>query len=643
MTGKNKFQEEYELLEKIGKGGMGVVHKARQISLNRLVAVKMLAPEFVGDEEFIHRLTREAHVIARMRNHENIVEVYDFIETDENFYIVMEYVEGESLSQVLKRKDRLSPAESAEILARIAHALHHAHKAGVIHRDIKPENILIDKRGRLKVMDFGLAHLFDTTHKTRTGAVLGTPHYMAPEQAQGKTVDARSDIYSMGVLLYRCVTGTLPFTGDSPIAIAMKHVNEAPPLPRSIVPSIPEKLEKGILKALEKDPANRFQTAKEFAEFLEDPEFKVLLSRPPGDPSFHSAPTLIGTIPPPAPSSLDKILEKTERQRQETERQRQEAEARRQREAEQEAENKRRFQIEYAKYQQIRQSAYASDEQKSEAWKTLCADWGIPVDASLSSDLIYENGKARPILAVDLGSGVTMELVYIPAGSFRMGSRDSEQGRGNDEDPVHTVKLDGFWMGKYEVTFEQYKAATGSSHLGDHHFRTEPVVLVSWNDATGFCRKLTDKVGRASPPATVGRTFRLPTEAEWEYACRAGSKTRFCFGNSEGELGDYAWYEANSGNKTHPVGEKKPNAWGLYDMHGNVEEWCGDRYGEKYYGESDRKNPQGPASGKYRVLRGGTGYFHPQHCRSAYRSRRLPSYENFLIGFRVVCVSRTQS
>ena len=642
MTGKNEFLEKYELLEEIGKGGMGVVHKARQISLNRFVAVKMLAPEFVGDEEFVRRFTREAHAIAQL-DHENIVKVHEFIKDDENFCIVMEYVEGEPLSQILKRKHLFSLAESVDILTRIARALHHAHEAGVVHRDIKPENILMDKRGRLKVMDFGLAHLSDTSHKTQTGAFLGTPHYMAPEQALGKKVDARSDVYSMGVLLYRCVTGTLPFEGDYPaVVIARKHVDEAPPSPRSIVPAIPEKLEQGILKALEKDPANRFQTAKEFAEFLEDPELKVLLSRPPGDPSFHSAPTLSRTIPPPAASSLDKILEKTERQRQETERQRQEAEARRQREAEQEAENKRRFQNEYAKYQQIRQSAYASAEQKSEAWKTLCADWGIPVDASLSSDLIYENGGVQPILTVDLGNGVKMELVYIPAGSFRMGSRDSEQGRSDDEGRVHTVKLDGFWMGKYEVTIEQYKAATDSSHLGDYHSWTEPVVLVSWNDATDFCRKLTGKVGRASPPATVGRTFRLPTEAEWEYACRAGSKTRFCFGGSEGELGDYAWHSGNSGSKTHPVGEKKPNAWGLYDMHGNVEEWCGDRYGEKYYGESDRKNPQGPSSGRYRVLRGGSRYFYPQHCRSAYRSRRRPSYENVGIGFRVVCVSGAQ-
>ena len=298
MTGKNEFQEKYEILGEIGKGGMGVVYKARQISLDRPVAVKMLAKELADNEMFIQRFTEEARAIARMRNHENIVEVYDFIETDEKFYIVMEYVEGESLSRILKRRGRLPLAESADLLARMARALHHAHLAGVIHRDIKPENILIDKRGRLKVMDFGVAHLSGASHKTQTGMVLGTPLYMSPEQARGTTVDARSDIYSMGVLLYQCVTGALPFTADSPIAIAMKHVNQAPIPPRAIDPAIPERLERGILKTLAKDPAKRFQTADEFAEFLEDPELKAVLSAPPPlDALLHSAATLIGTMP----------------------------------------------------------------------------------------------------------------------------------------------------------------------------------------------------------------------------------------------------------------------------------------------------------------------------------------------------------
>jgi len=247
-----------------------------------------------------------------------------------------------------------------------------------------------------------------------------------------------------------------------------------------------------------------------------------------------------------------------------------------------------------------------------------------------------EAPKPRDVDTADLGGGMKMELVYVPAGSFQMGSPDSEQGRNDSEGPVHTVELDGFWMAKYEVTQEQYEAVMGKNP-SNFKGAKNPVEMVSWNDAADFCRKLADKVGRASSPASAGRTFRLPTEAEWEYACRAGSTTRFCFGDSDNGLDEYAWYTANSGSKAHPVGEKKPNEWGLYDMHGNVWEWCGDWYAE--YGAGSAKNPQGPSSGEGRVLRGGSWIHNPYSCRSASRVRYgyVPTFTNHTGGFRVVC------
>jgi formylglycine-generating enzyme required for sulfatase activity len=216
-------------------------------------------------------------------------------------------------------------------------------------------------------------------------------------------------------------------------------------------------------------------------------------------------------------------------------------------------------------------------------------------------------------LTLDLGGGVTMKLVLIHPGKFMMG-----------EEEQHEVTLSKpFYMGVTEVTQAQYEAIMGtnpSSFKGP----ANPVETVSWNDATEFCKKLSEKTRQA---------VRLPTEAEWEYACRAGTKTAFSFGDDESALGDYAWYAANSGDTTHPVGQKKPNAWGLFDMHGNVWEWCADWWG--VYPKGAVTDPQGPASGKYRVLRGGAWPLDPGRCRSASLTDFTPDSRYFIYGFRV--------
>jgi formylglycine-generating enzyme required for sulfatase activity len=216
-------------------------------------------------------------------------------------------------------------------------------------------------------------------------------------------------------------------------------------------------------------------------------------------------------------------------------------------------------------------------------------------------------------------------MVYIQGGSFQMGSPESESGRDDDEGPVHTVDLDGFLMGKFEVTQEQYQAIMGTNP-SNFKGATNPVEQVSWEDAQDFCRKISSK---------TGRTFRLPTEAEWEFACRAGSRTRFCFGDSDGGLGDYAWYDGNSGSTTHPVGGKKPNDWGLYDMHGNVWEWCSDWFGS--YSSGTQRNPTGASSGSDRVFRGGSWNYSARDCRSAYRGRSEPGDRDNILGLRLSC------
>jgi len=227
---------------------------------------------------------------------------------------------------------------------------------------------------------------------------------------------------------------------------------------------------------------------------------------------------------------------------------------------------------------------------------------------------------------LDLGGGVTLKTVLIPAGKFMQGSPNSEIFF--EEYPEHEVAISKpFYMGATEVSQAQYEAVMGRnpSWLKGP---TNPVEMVSWNDATEFCKKLSEKTRQA---------VRLPTESEWEYACRAGSKTAFCFGDDNEGLGNYAWYSANSGGGPHPVGQKKPNTWGLYDMHGNVSEWCADWYGD--YPAVAVTDPQGPASGDYRVLRGGSWKVGPGVCSSDYRglcNGLGGAYRSPNDGFRVV-------
>ncbi|MFC1793565.1 formylglycine-generating enzyme family protein [Planctomycetota bacterium] len=230
---------------------------------------------------------------------------------------------------------------------------------------------------------------------------------------------------------------------------------------------------------------------------------------------------------------------------------------------------------------------------------------------------------------IDMGNGVIMEFVLIPAGKFEMGSPSTESDRGNNEGPVHWVIISRpFYMGKYEVTQEQYYVV---AKYKPSRFKQEgrPVENVSWDQADRFCRKLSEM---------KGGTYRLPTEAEWEYACRAGSQGIFCFGGgiTYSQIEQYAWYSKNSDSATHPVGEKKPNSFGLYDMHGNVWEWCGDWYADNYYNHGVMIDPPGPQNGKSRVLRGGSWLYGARYCRSANRIDLDPYYIRNHVGFRVV-------
>src|SRR5580692_5737261 len=258
------YMSRYELTHLVARGGMAQVYRAIDLQLDRPVALKVLFPELSVDKTFVERFRREAQAAANL-SHPNIVPVFDWGEDDGVYFIVMEYIDGRSLSTVLRDPQKMPPNQIAQIGAGVAAALAFAHRHGVVHRDVKPGNILITPDGEVKVTDFVISRAMNTEESlTQTGAVMGTAAYFSPEQAEGKTVDARSDIYSLGVVLYEMAVGRPPFTGDSPVAVASKHVRDQPALPRSVNPAIPAAFEAIVMKAMAKAPGDRYATAEEF-------------------------------------------------------------------------------------------------------------------------------------------------------------------------------------------------------------------------------------------------------------------------------------------------------------------------------------------------------------------------------------------
>ena len=258
----------YELLQCVGEGGMSFVYKARCRKLNRFVAVKILKDEFKNNEEIVRRFKKEATAIANLSN-PNVVNVLDVGTQDDINYIVMEYVEGKTLKDIIKEKGALPYEVAISIGIKVAKALECAHKSGIIHRDVKPQNILVTEEGVVKVTDFGIAKSMDSSTIAHTNSVMGSAHYFSPEQAKGTYTDYRTDLYSLGIVLYEMVTGVVPFNGDSPVTVAVKHIQEKAIPPKNINQNIPNSLNDLIMKAMEKDPVNRYQTAKEIIGDLE--------------------------------------------------------------------------------------------------------------------------------------------------------------------------------------------------------------------------------------------------------------------------------------------------------------------------------------------------------------------------------------
>lgn len=623
---------EYTIIKLLGRGGMGAVYEARHEILEKHFAIKALPYEFMTRKDAVERFRTEARVMANLR-HPNIVQVDDFRETNGLYWLRMELARGDgdgvrSLQELAKKTDGIIEQKLLlTLMLDVLKGIAYGHQKGLVHRDLKPANILLfpkqDSGLTAKVSDYGLVKMFgeeflrsrvtqsvqlslagagpgsigDEATKgnqqggTSTRALLGTWEYMSPEQKRGEEATPASDVYSLGLICYQLLTGE---------DLSLQ-------LPSQINPKIIPEWNDILLKALQSRQENRFNDAGEMLQALEIvrqaiQELTEQKQREKIEAEIREIRQKAATAVQDgdlngALKMLTEVGEKYPDQKQLLD----DMSAIRKQIEEQEAAQKR----------------YQNSLEQAE--QLISAN---QLDEALE---LFANPYHQKEVTVDLGSGVWLAMAYLQGGSFQMGSPVSESGRWDDEGPVHRVELDGFWMGKYQVTQAQYHAIMGKnpSRFKDDN---RPVERVSWKKAMKFCQKLSQK---------TGKTFTLPTEAQWEYACRAGTRTQYCFGDDSSLLSEYAWYGKNSNGETHPVGRKKPNAWGLYDMHGNVYEWCLDWDDVDYYRQSPKRNPVGPSFGSYRVCRGGGWYYSPGHCRSANRNRGSPGHRSTNLGFRL--------
>lgn len=308
----------YEIVKSIGEGGMANVYLANDKILDRKVAIKVLRGDLANDEKFIRRFQREAQSVANL-SHPNIVEVYDVEEEEGQHYIVMEYIEGKTLKQLLQKRGSLTLSEVIDIMLQLTDGLAHAHDAYIIHRDIKPQNIMIQDDGLVKITDFGIAMALNATQLTQTNSVMGSVHYLPPEQANGKSSTIKSDIYSLGILMYELITGSVPFKGDNAVEIALKHLKEKIPSIRRQNPTIPQSVENIVLRATAKNPKNRYDSVKDMNKDLKEclnedkkNEKKIVFEYPENDIDDTKVITNVKKSKPEIeePKDLDELKEK---------------------------------------------------------------------------------------------------------------------------------------------------------------------------------------------------------------------------------------------------------------------------------------------------------------------------------------------
>jgi formylglycine-generating enzyme required for sulfatase activity len=651
------LNRKYRVEAEVGRGGTASVYRcaaASQVRAGEVVAVKVPAPGLMADAAAGARFVKEIEVSLRLSadRRPSIVqtlgyEVFDDPHTGRELYgMVLEYIDGPSLAQYLAQRQAkqkpLTPKEIVHILKPVCEALEHAHAQNVYHRDIKPHNVMLTKDSAVKLTDFGIARVLEDCRATLTGqGEVGTPVYMPPD----REFDVRSDVYLLGNLLLELLT--FDPRGD------VESRADCPPAWMELVADSMNRL-KG------KRPAS----AREFLDRLESRPASPTAPPPPKEKEAEAPPPNEYTTRVQREKQRVEVAHETARRCAEVDYDYAAAA----RALEPIAEHLRDGKL-YATVCRKRDRAAQLDREIRTAVEAMRLQGLAPkVDELLRlqpnradlSRLLAE----LPEAPAEITNAIGMRLVRIPAGKFLMGSPKGEEHRADDEGPVHEVEItQHFYLGVFPVTqaeYERVRAASPSLYerlrgSNPSHFKKVPgydtsrfpVESVSWREAVEFCRRLSELPEEKS----AGREYRLPTEAEWEYACRAGASDSqpFYFGTATATLSPsdanfdgrnpYGGRKGRFLRHPSPVGSYKPNAFGLYDMHGNVWEWCADWYDANYYRDSPRKDPQGPEEGQdgRRVLRGGSWVDAGESCRAAARDRSTPGDRSYGIGLRVVC------
>jgi formylglycine-generating enzyme required for sulfatase activity len=619
----------YRIEGTLGQGGMGAVLLATDTRLDRKVAIKRILGEAAGSKTAIMRFLTEAKAIAAL-SHPNVVQIYDYGRAKDGPFLIMEFVDGGSLA------DRCShgglPLEEAiNLSCQLCDGLAKAHDAGIIHRDIKPANVLLSRDGHPKLTDFGLAkaeaHDFGMT---MNGAVMGTPDFMPPEQRRNASeVDHRSDLWSLAATVYQMVTGRSP---------KIIRFND-----------IPAALQDVLGKALEDRKDARYQTARDFRDAL---RFIVVKPESPiAKPAAAVAGDLqdgqckgCGTVNPDLTRKFcrkcgdalrvpclkcNASIPAWDRNCGECGgNQSTLLEAKRAALATTQAQAQL-----FAKDADYAAALACAQELSGELHPDLAnfAVWSQEFLVATAAEQARQQALASEHLReAPSHNSIGMAMKRLPAGTFTMGMAGEPSAK-----PHKVILTKAFYIGVYPVTNAQWKRVMGWG-WGEWKDAEGPVEGVNWDDANEFCRRLS----KLPEERAAGRLYRLPTEAEWEYACRAGTTADYSFGDDLSRLGDYAWFQKNSGSKTHPVGRKKPNPWGLYDIHGNVWEWCGDLC-SAWHGEDGRiaeTDPQRPSEGSLRGVRGGSWRDSARDCRSGHRSWHDVTHRSNRLGFRIAFV-----